>query len=157
MASVGTRSGARRGPAARRGSRWDAVVSFGVAVSFLAGLWLLMAPFALGHQTADGAFDPRWNSVFTGFAVAVCSLVHAMAPRETPWLAPVLLLIGAWLVVTSLAGPQPGEGRVAASDAVTGGVVVVVGLGAVVRAATRWRRAGGRRPRIAGDRDRHTR
>ncbi|GAA1311899.1 SPW repeat domain-containing protein [Saccharothrix xinjiangensis] len=138
------------------------MVSFGVAMSFLAGLWLLMAPFALGHQGVDGDFDPRWNSVFAGFAVAVCSLVHAMAPRETPWLAPVLPLIGAWLVVTSSVGMSPVGmspvvGHAAVSDAVTGGVVLVVGLGAVARAVTRWRRAGGRRVRIAGDRDRHTR
>ncbi|WP_367138304.1 SPW repeat protein [Saccharothrix sp. HUAS TT1] len=131
MASVGTPLSA---------ARWDAVVSFGVAVSFLAGLWLLMAPFALGYQ-AVGDFDPRWNSVLVGFAVAVCSLVHAMAPRETPWLGPVLLAVGAWLVVKSFAVSAPGG--TAVNDLVTGAVVVVAGVGAVVRAAVR-RRAGGR-------------
>lgn len=102
-------------------------------MSFLAGLWLLMAPFALGHRSGD--FDPRWNSVLVGFTVAVCSLVHAMAPRETPWAGPALLVAGAWLIVA----PSPGPESAAVSDVVTGAVVMAAGLGAAARTAARRR------------------
>ncbi|MFC6087694.1 SPW repeat domain-containing protein [Saccharothrix lopnurensis] len=143
MTSVGTRSPATgRGAATRRGPGWDAVVSLGVVLGFFAGLWLLMAPFALGYQTAVGDFDPRWHGVLAGFAVAVCSLVHAMAPRETPWLGPVLLLVGAWLVVAPFAGRSPELGIAAVNEAVTGAVVVVAGVGASARAAVRRWGAG---------------
>ncbi|MFI9006066.1 SPW repeat protein [Actinosynnema sp. NPDC053489] len=125
---------------ARRGAGWDAVVTFGVAVSFLAGLWLLMAPFALGYRVGD--FDPRWNDVLAGFAVAVCSLVHALASRETPWLAPVLAVVGLWLVLVSFT--RAGE----VSVAVVGVVVLVAGSAAVVRAVVWWWRPD--RPTIKG-------
>ncbi|MBM7809866.1 SPW repeat domain-containing protein [Saccharothrix algeriensis] len=144
--SGGARSaGLRRRVAARLAPVAEAAASFGPAVSFLAGLWLVMAPFALGYDTIEVDFGAHWNSVLVGFAVAVCSLVHVMAVRETPWLGVALLVMGTWLVVAPPTGGLPEAGRMALNDVVTGGVVVVASLGAVVRAAAEWRSGVGRR------------
>lgn len=141
MVSGGVRlSEARPYLGERPAPRGDVATTVGVVVSFLAGLWLIMAPFALGYRTAEDVV-PHWNSVFAGSAVAVCSLVHALAPRETPWLGPVLLAIGGWLVVAAFAGDYPGGARAAANDVVTGAVVVVAALGSVVRTAFLARRS----------------
>ncbi|WP_447007907.1 SPW repeat domain-containing protein [Saccharothrix isguenensis] len=123
----------------------DAAATFGIAVSFLAGLWLIMAPFALGYRTA-GDFAPHWNTVLAGFAVAVCSLVHAMALRETPWMGPVLLVLGVWLVVAPSVELHAAAGRSPVNDVVTGAVVAVAALGSVVRTAARRRSRAARRP-----------
>ncbi|WP_156077228.1 SPW repeat domain-containing protein [Saccharothrix sp. NRRL B-16314] len=131
---------ARREPVERPAPRGEVATTVGVVVSFLAGLWLIMAPFALDYRTAADA-PPHWNSVYVGFAVAVCSLVHAMAPRETPWLGPVLLAVGGWLVVVVFAGHHPAGTRAAVNDVVTGAVVVAVALGSIVRTAFLARRS----------------
>ncbi|MFE2752532.1 hypothetical protein ACFXGA_11090 [Actinosynnema sp. NPDC059335] len=105
--------------------------SFGAVLGLVAGLWLVMAPFALRYPMTGGDLDRQWTTVLAGSAVLVCSLVHALAPRETPWLPLVLLAVGAWLTVT----PQVEEyavARAAANDTITGAVVVLAAVIAVI-------------------------
>ncbi|QFZ19722.1 hypothetical protein [Saccharothrix syringae] len=103
---------------------------------------------SVGTRPSAVARRRPWWDAAVSFAVAVCSLVHAMAPRETPWetpwLGPVLVGIGVWLAVAALAEPLPEAGDVAVGDAVTGAVVVLAGVGATARAVVRWRYAADR-------------
>ncbi len=69
------------------------------AVTFLAGVWLVIAPFALDYTATGGGFDGYWNDVAIGIVIAVLALVRAVAPREVPWFSLVNVGLGAWLLV----------------------------------------------------------
>lgn len=69
------------------------------AVTFLAGVWLIIAPFALNYTATGGGFDGYWNDVVIGIAIAVLALVRAVAPREVPWFSLVNVGLGVWLIV----------------------------------------------------------
>ncbi|MBP2337480.1 hypothetical protein JOF41_003658 [Saccharothrix coeruleofusca] len=131
------RAGPRSDTAAQPAPITPAIARGAAVASFLAGLWLVMAPFALRYQSAEDGFDRHWTSVLAGSVVLVCSLVHAMAPRETPWLLPVLFAVGAWLVVAPLVTRYPVAGHAAANDSVTGAVVVLATLSSAAAALRR--------------------
>jgi len=48
-------------------------------LNVLAGIWLIVAPWILGHQTLAS----KINDVILGVIVAVVGLIVALAPRET--------------------------------------------------------------------------
>ncbi|SMD24667.1 SPW repeat protein [Lentzea albidocapillata] len=106
-------------------------------LTFLAGLWLVLAPFALGYDTAPQA---RWNDVVIGGVIAVLAIVRTFAPMRVAWFSIVNLALGIWLVIAPLTlGYSRPEATPEAviNDLVVGAVVVAM---ASLSAASTYRR-----------------
>ncbi len=91
----------------------------------LAGLWLIVAPLALGYS--DSVVEALWNGVVVGVVLTVLALVRVVTPTVTANLAWVIMLLGGWLVVAPFVlGYSQGAGALAATwnDAIVGVVVL---------------------------------
>jgi hypothetical protein len=114
------------------------VTTFASAFTFLAGIWLLLAPSVLGYRTTDRT--ATWNAVATGLGIALVSMLQTITPipQATPsW---GLVMLGAWLVLApSLLGYE--STAATTNDIVTGFLVLAAG--------TACRRAARRRERDA--------
>lgn len=105
------------------------------ALTFLAGLWLVLSPYVLDHQSTGTGFNGYWNDALAGTTLIVLggtALVDPAAGRVSGrWRLP----LGGWLVVApfvlgyDLGRPAP---QATASDIVTGVVVVGLWLAGVV-------------------------
>lgn len=89
-------------------------------LAFLAGVWLVIAPFALDHDGSAAA----WNDTVVGIAVAAVALVRMLAPARTAALGIVNVGLGAWLVVAPLVLDLPTAA--ARNDVVVGILLVLV-------------------------------
>ncbi|MFC4852819.1 SPW repeat protein [Actinophytocola glycyrrhizae] len=130
------------------------------AVTFLAGVWLIVSPFALGHTATGGEFGGYWNDVTVGIVIALLALVRAVAPREVPWFSMVNIALGGWLILAPwVLAYNEGADAVAATtnDMIVGAVVVLAAAVSVVltfrrraRVREEARRAGRRSAEAAG-------
>lgn len=66
-------------------------------INIIAGLWLLLAPFALGYSTVETAL---WNSIVLGIAVAVMAMVRVVRPDDHEGVSWVNFVLGIWLLVS---------------------------------------------------------
>lgn len=66
-------------------------------INIIAGLWLLLAPFALGYANVETAL---WNSVIVGLAVTVMAIVRVVRPDEYEGISWVNFVLGIWLLVS---------------------------------------------------------
>jgi len=75
--------------------------------NILAGIWLVIAPFALNY----GAFDtPLWNDIVLGVAIFILALMRVSAPLAHAGVSWVNFALGLWLIVAPfilLYGPGP--------------------------------------------------
>ena len=69
------------------------------ALTFLAGMWLVLAPLALDYPAVGTAFDGSWNDVVIGSTIAVVALVRIAMPVRSAALGLVNVGLGAWLLV----------------------------------------------------------
>lgn len=110
------------------------------AVTFLAGLWLAIAPFALDYTATGGEFGGYWNDVTIGIVIALLAIVRAVAPRDVPWFSIVNVVLGAWLIAAPwvLAYNTGADATAAtANDMIVGAIVVIA---AATSAALTYRR-----------------
>ncbi len=68
------------------------------ALTFLAGVWLLLAPFALNYAD-DAGFDAARNDLVIGVAIALVAIVRIVAPIRSAALGMVNVALGAWLII----------------------------------------------------------
>ncbi|MCX2948890.1 SPW repeat protein [Lentzea sp. NEAU-D7] len=106
------------------------------AVTFLAGVWLVLSPFALDYAPAVQGVGAYWNDLVVGSAIAVLALVRAVSPRNVPWFSVVNVALGTWLIVAPMVLDYA-EGvstTVATSnDVIVGALVVIMaGLSAAI-------------------------
>lgn len=108
------------------------------AVNFLAGVWLVLAPFVLGFGTTGGVVKGYWNEIVLGVVVAMLALVRVFAPREAPWFSVVNGVLGLWLIVSPfvLGYEGPDAQAAIAVDASAGAVIAVM---ATVSAVSTYR------------------
>gem|GEM_PF-697315 len=66
-------------------------------INILAGLWLVLAPFALGFSGVEAAM---WNSVVVGAAVAILAMVRVAKPLEFEGLSWLNFVLGLWLIAS---------------------------------------------------------
>lgn len=104
------------------------------AVNFLAGLWLVIAPYPLNYATG---VEAQWNDLVVGGVIALLALVRAFAPANVPWFSIVNIALGVWLVVAPLMLGY--RGAAATPQAVVNDVVVgflVIAMASYSAAAT---------------------
>lgn len=89
-------------------------------VNFIAGLWLIAAPFALEYAAYP---DRMWNDIATGIAIVFLAAIRVLRPAGTTGLSWLSFVLGAWLVASPFV-----LGNVAANfwNDVTIGVVVLI-------------------------------
>lgn len=119
------------------------------ALTFLAGLWLVLSPFQLDQRFSGSGFNGYWNDVLVGFVVLVSGGAQLVAPATARVWRPVLPLAGAWLLVAPIVlGYNSGTPAPATttSDVSVGAVVLVLWAVDVflLARALREGRAGGR-------------
>jgi len=93
-------------------------------VNFLAGIWLIAAPFVLSY----GLQAARTNDIILGVVVGVLALIRVYTPVQTAALSVVNIILGIWLVAS------PFVLRYTASIPTYNDIV----LGIVVLAMTAW-------------------
>lgn len=127
-------AGTTEGPA-----RSGAVLA--AALTFVAGGWLVVAPYVLGYADLGG-FDGYWNSTVFGAIVAVVALVLLADPARV--LTSVLALAsGAWLLAAPFRLGYSSSAPLATwNETITGAVVVVLAAAGLVLGFT-GRRSGG--------------
>lgn len=103
------------------------VASVASAVNFLAGTWLVLAPFVLGFETTGGVVKGYWNEIVLGVVVAMLALVRVFAPREAPWFSIVNGVLGLWLIGSPFVlGYEGPDAPTAITVDVSAGVVIAV-------------------------------
>lgn len=75
----------------------DAQVRAASGLNVLAGLWLVISPWALGFATVESAV---WNSVMLGLAVAIISMMRVAAPLRYEGLNWLNFVLGVWLILS---------------------------------------------------------
>ncbi len=97
-------------------------------IDFILGLWLIVAPFALGYSHVAGAAP---EDVILGILIAAFSLWMAAtyeAPAGPSWL---VVVFGIWVIIAPFVlGYSPRLGSMVAND-------VIVGIGVLVLALVR--------------------
>ena len=73
------------------------------ALTFLTGMWLVLAPFALDYPATGTDFHGSWNDLVVGSAIAVVALVRIALPVRTSALGLVNVGLGVWLVIAPTA------------------------------------------------------
>ena len=98
------------------------------ALTFLTGIWLVIAPFALDYPATGTDFDGSWNDLVVGSAIAVVALVRIALPVRTAALGLVNIGLGVWLVVapTALAYNTVFDASPAIWNDIVVGIIVMV-------------------------------
>lgn len=105
------------------------------ALTFLAGLWLVLSPYLLDHQDTGSGVNGYWNDVLAGSALIVLGGLALVDPAAGRVSVRLRLLLGGWLVVApavleyDLGRPAP---QTTASDVTTGFIVLGLWLAGAV-------------------------
>ncbi|WP_300011640.1 hypothetical protein [Pseudonocardia sp.] len=107
------------------------------ALSFLAGVWLVVAPYAIDQVDPAGT----WIGTAVGVAVAIVAVVRMLAPARAVAVGIVNVGLGAWLVVLPLVVDRPAP---AERNDVIVGVLLILFAASSMLLGRRARRAARR-------------
>jgi hypothetical protein len=114
--------------------RFDRVTSSGQAVAIdglvlLAGGWLAISPWVIGFNAT--APNVTVNNLILGVMIGVVALGLAVAPARMYRLSWAMAAIGAWVIVAPFVIQRSSStAGIVWTNAVTGGITVLLGLGA---------------------------
>lgn len=103
-------------------------------LNVLAGMWLILAPSALGYR--ESGSDAMWNDSIIGAGIALLALVRVTSPRATAELSWVNFVLGAWLIVAPFVlgyGAGPNAFAATSNDIIIGLVVLVLAAWSATR------------------------
>ncbi|MCX2948883.1 SPW repeat domain-containing protein [Lentzea sp. NEAU-D7] len=103
-------------------------------MTFLAGIWLVLAPFVLEYVPASSGIGAYWNDLVVGVAIATLAIVRTVAPSNVPWFSIVNVALGAWLIVAPFVHEYEGanKGVMIGNDLAVGMVVIVMAAASAV-------------------------
>jgi hypothetical protein len=90
-------------------------------INILSGIWLVVAPFALGFADSEAAM---WNHVLVGLLVAALAATRALAPDRRESFSWTNVALGVWM----LAAPwvlQYSDIEVARNNSIIVGLVII--------------------------------
>lgn len=94
-------------------------------ITFVVGLWLIAAPFALGYS---GMFQAIASDVIVGMLIAASSLWMAFKADAAWWCNRALMLFGIWAIVAPFAlGYRPTTNAMT-SDVAAGILVLALAI-----------------------------
>ena len=119
-------------------------------INLLLGVWLLIAPFALGYSNAGRTTPSGWhvalgNDIIVGVAVIVFAAIaiaaalvsrsgHVTTARVMGWASWVVVALGVWEIVAPFALNYSGTTGAVTNDILVGAGLVVFGLIAALTA-----------------------
>lgn len=109
-------------------------------LAFVAGVWLAVAPIALGYAPAGGGFEGYGHDLLVGGVIAITAFIRVIAPKHLPVLSLLHIAFGTWLILApAVLGYEgwPGSATATIVSVVVGGVVVTA---AAVSAGLTYRR-----------------
>ena len=71
-------------------------VHWSSGINIIAGIWLIIAPFALSYSDIDQAV---WNDVIIGIAVFILAIVRTGNPLKYEPVGWVNIVLGIWLII----------------------------------------------------------
>ena len=113
---------ARRPPDDPRVGGPRGYVAIARGLNFLAGIWLIIAPFVLGYRSAD----PYWNDIVFGVIVAFLAAVRVSGASRASELSWANALIGVWLFVSAFW--LDSSGRASWNDVILGAIVFLLAM-----------------------------
>jgi hypothetical protein len=94
-------------------------------VTFVVGLWLIAAPFALGYS---GTFQAASNDVGLGVLIVASSLWLAFKADAPGWLNWALMLFGVWTIAAPFALGYSSTTNAMMNDVAAGAIVVALAI-----------------------------
>ena len=91
--------------------------------NIIAGLWLIAAPFVLGHAAVEAAM---WNEILVGAVVLVLAAVRVANPDRFAGLSLVNLIAGLWLIAAPFVCGYADVGRAMWNDVIVGIVIAAL-------------------------------
>ena len=91
-------------------------------MNLIAGLWLIVSPFALGYS--DG--NPVWNPVIFGGILATLALLRVGGAHREGWMSGINVTIGVWLFASAFWLTHTSTG--AWNALITGAIVMAFGI-----------------------------
>ncbi|MEU3648826.1 hypothetical protein AB0E59_36015 [Lentzea sp. NPDC034063] len=97
-------------------------------LTFLAGLWLVMAPPLLDFGASAHLFRPYWAALGIAVLILLAGMLRAVAPLDVPWLRTLTVLLAAGQVAVVLLSRAQVSTEVLINQVLVGGVIAVVSL-----------------------------
>jgi hypothetical protein len=104
-------------------------------LNILAGLWLLLAPFALGYA---GVASAMWNSAAIGIVVSALAILRVSKPAHHEGVSWTNCALGLWMIFAPFVLGHWTVAAAAWNDIIVG--IVVVALAATSASATHMMR-----------------
>lgn len=106
-------------------------VAPGVVLStftFTAGIWLIIARFAVDYRDTGDGFNGYWNSAVVGAGIAALALIRLATPVRSAPVNLVIVGLGVWLIAAPFALSYNAGDAVAATvnDIVVGVIVTAL-------------------------------
>ncbi len=99
-------------------------VHAGGIINFLAGIWLILAPFILAYSSVRSAL---WNDIILGALILVFAAV-GMSANNISWSRWLNLLFGIWVFFAPFILSYSATGRALWNDIILGLIVVIMSL-----------------------------
>jgi len=107
-------------------------VMFFSLMNLFAGLWLLVAPYALNYRSGSAAYA---NDLFFGAVITVLAGVRLLGAYRSAWISWIIALIGVWLIVAPFVlGYLESNPRY--NDIITGAFVVIFAVASALSSPT---------------------
>jgi hypothetical protein len=90
------------------------------SVNLGVGVWLILAPFVLGHVNAATG----WNDIIVGVGIVAFAGIRVSGAFKAAWLSWANFLLGAWLIVAPFVLGY-GTTRVLWNDVIAGVVILI--------------------------------
>lgn len=122
----------------RRPPDWRSDVLTASGLNALAGVWLIIAPWALGYRGGD----PYWNDVLFGGVVALFGFVKVAGAMREAGLSYLNALIGVWLFIAAFVIDSTSQAFW--NDIILGIIVFVLAIVSATASERGMRRSGRR-------------
>lgn len=110
------------------------------SLNVLAGLWLVIAPFALNFTSSSNAM---WNSIIVGVVVLVLAAIRAFDPDEREGISWVNMVLGLWMVVSPYVLGYTNVNQAQTNALVTGVIILALAAFSAYETNEAHREAGG--------------
>jgi hypothetical protein len=104
-------------------TRHDSQAATASGLDVLAGIWILISPFALGFSNLSNAC---WNNVIFGIIIGVIALYRFFNPAKAVGLSWLDALLGLWVLISPWALHFSGSHTAMTNDVIMGIVVIVL-------------------------------
>ena len=105
--------------------------------NIIAGIWLIVAPFALAYTDTTSAL---WNDIIVGAVVLIFAAVRVGMPLHMQWLSWINALLGVWLFIAPFALGYSDISSPLWNDIVLGVIVAVLAVASSVASVSSMRR-----------------